>query len=259
MVRCPNCGAQYEEGLLHCPYCKSVDDYQDESEYLEDLDELRDKLEDIPEDVLRDHKKNQTIEAARDFTKILKVIGIAALIILVMVGASKLIDRQVYGIDNTQRQKEEYLWKQENFPKLDELYENKDYEGILDMVNNTDNAGVYDWEHYPLVEGLRILEYLPGDIRLLGELEAQGKAGTNSYLDTQTSVLRDELCLMYFDQREADAADVELIRELSAEYLQDLETRFALSQEEQDAFAAKARKDRGYFYLSECKDFLKNR
>ena len=50
MVRCPHCGAEYEEGLLHCPYCKSVDDYQDETEYLEDLDELKDKLEDIPEE-----------------------------------------------------------------------------------------------------------------------------------------------------------------------------------------------------------------
>ena len=46
MLHCPNCGAQYEAGLLHCPYCKSVDDYQDETEYLEDLDELKDKLED---------------------------------------------------------------------------------------------------------------------------------------------------------------------------------------------------------------------
>ena len=51
MLHCPNCGAQYEAGLLHCPYCKSVDDYQDETEYLEDLDELKDKLEDLPEDV----------------------------------------------------------------------------------------------------------------------------------------------------------------------------------------------------------------
>ena len=38
MLRCPNCGAEYEAGLLRCPYCRSVDDYQDETEYLEDLD-----------------------------------------------------------------------------------------------------------------------------------------------------------------------------------------------------------------------------
>ena len=65
MLHCPNCGAQYEAGLLHCPYCKSVDDYQDETEYLEDLDELKDKLEDLPEDVMREHKKKETTDPDR--------------------------------------------------------------------------------------------------------------------------------------------------------------------------------------------------
>ena len=49
MLRCPNCGALYKEGLKHCPYCRSVDDYQDESEYLEDLDEFKERADLPPE------------------------------------------------------------------------------------------------------------------------------------------------------------------------------------------------------------------
>ena len=76
MVHCPHCGAEYEEGLLHCPYCKSVDDYQDESEYLEDLDELRDKLEDIPEETLKHNERLQKKQAVKDFRKIFVIVAV---------------------------------------------------------------------------------------------------------------------------------------------------------------------------------------
>ena len=262
MVRCPNCGAQYEEGLLYCPYCRSVDDYQDESEYLEDLDEIKDQLEDMPENVLRDQTKAQTAEAARDIGRIFRRIGIAVAVILLLAGVFTFFDKVVAGnseAGRSEKQKQEYLWKQENFPKLDEMYEKGDYDGILELARSSDNPGLYDWKHYPLVDGLQILEYIPTQIRSLEEMEQAGNTGKASYLDQQTSLLRDELMLLYFDYRQAEEADVAIIREKAEVYIEDLQTRFALTQEEQEHFRELARKDRGYIYLSDCRDFLKNR
>ena len=161
MLRCPNCGAEYEAGLLRCPYCRSVDDYQDETEYLEDLDELKDKLEDMPEDVLQEHKKKEVVQTAQDMKRILTVVGAVAAAFLLLIGVSAFFDQVVFGNSESkvrEREREEYLWKQENFPKLDAFYESRDYEGLLAFADETDNNGIYDWEHYPLLDGLRILK-----------------------------------------------------------------------------------------------------
>ena len=158
-----------------------------------------------------------------------------------------------------ERSKEEYLWKQENFPKLDELYRNKDYEGLLEFADSHDNAGLYDWDHYAFLDGLRILKYIPDDIKFVEELEQQNKKGTDSYMESLAYLLRNELELLYFDHRQVPAEDAEIIREMSVEYLRDLETRFALTDEELAEFERKAAHDMGSFYIQECKDFLKNR
>lgn len=262
MLSCPNCGAQYEAGLLHCPYCKSVDDYQDETEYLEDLDELKDKLEDLPEDVLREHKKKETAQAAQDLKRILTLVGAVTAALLMFIGFMTFFDKVVEGNSDrkiNERSKEEYLWKQENFPKLDELYKNKDYEGLLEFADSQDNSGLYDWEHYAFLDGLRILKYIPSDIAMVEELEQENKKGADYYMDCLAVLLRDELELLYFDHRKVPAEDAETIREMSEEYLKDLETRFALTDEELEMFERKAAHDMGSFYIQECREFLKER
>ena len=194
MLHCPNCGAEYEAGLLHCPYCRSVDDYQDESEYLEDLDELRDRLEDLPEDVIREQNKLQTIEAAKDLKRIFLRVALVAAGFLMIFGISVFFDRVVFGNSEAkerEREREEYLWKQENLPKLDALYESKDYEGLLAFADETDNNGIYDWEHYPLLDGLRILKFIPDEIEMVEELKAEGRTDTQQYQDDLAFLLKD--------------------------------------------------------------------
>ena len=263
MLRCPNCGALYEEGLLHCPYCRSVDDYQDESEYLEDLDELKEKLEDIPEVTMREQERALRREAAGDVKRVLLRVIMAACIILLIGATFTFYDRVIMGnseAGRARKQREEYLWKQENFPRLDELYEKKDFQGLLEFARGEENIGIFDWEHYPLIEALSDMEYIDYDIRYIDEKMAE--KGTDAFTadpDGSAMLLRDELQLLFFDKREAEEEDKEIVRELSQKYIRDMETRFALTQEELDAFEKMAVKQKGYLYISDCKDFLENR
>jgi hypothetical protein len=55
------------------------------------------------------------------------------------------------------------------------------------------------------------------------------------------------------------AEDAQIIKELSAEYLADLETRFALTPEELEGLEKKVVSNSGEIYSSECREFLKNR
>ena len=226
MVRCPHCGAEYEEGLLHCPYCKSVDDYQDESEYLEDLDELRDKLEDIPEETLRQNDRMQKKQAVRDLRKIFVIVAV----FFAAIGGIVLFETVMSG--NTQgqvdkRNREKYLWIQENYPILDEMYEKEDYEGLLEKFMESGNAGIYDWEHYDLLTALALFS--------------------------------DELQLRYLSLHAKQTEDRERIASLSEEYLKDLTERFSLTEEELAELDRLLVKNCGYMTNKECRDYLKNR
>ena len=260
MLRCPNCGALYREGLLHCPYCRSVDDYQDESEYLEDLDELKDRVEDLPETAQKESERAQKKELVMDMKKILFRVGLAAGIFLLLVGAGVFVDRVVEGNSGTKdakKQKEAYLWKQENFAKLDELYEKKDYQGLLDFEAENDNAGIYDWEHYPLLEALRDMDALDHELQYAETFG--GKDGSQLDLDNRAMILKYELELLFFDKRAALDADKEIVKERSAGYLQDMETRFALTPQELEELEKTAASNRGYVYINDCRKFLKDR
>ena len=94
---------------------------------------------------------------------------------------------------------------------------------------------------------------------MVEELEAEGRTDTQQYQDDLAFLLRDELNLLYFDKRQVSAEDAQIIKDLSAEYLADLETRFALTPEELEELEKKVVSNSGEIYSSECREFLKNR
>ena len=263
MLHCPHCGAEYEEGLLRCPYCLSVDDHQDESEFLEDLDEIRDKMEDLPEDAVRQANIIQTKEAVSDFGRILKRIGIVFGVILLLIGAGALCERMLSGgggAGSKQKDKEKYLWMQENIPLLDEMYEKGDYEGLLEAYRSDGDAWFYEWEHYDLLQGLSLIDNVKNyDIRFLEDAEEMKGADSKLALDNRADLLSHELQLLYFDKQASNARDIETIRGLSADILEDLDTRFALSEDEKAHFDKIAKDNFGYITINDCREFLEKR
>ena len=93
---------------------------------------------------------------------------------------------------------------------------------------------------------------------MVEELKAEGRTDTQQYQDDLAFLLK-ELNLLYFDKRQVTAEDARIIKELSAEYLADLETRFALTPKELEELEKMVVRNSGEIYSSECKEFLKNR
>lgn len=262
MIRCPNCGAEYENGLLHCPYCRSVDDYQDESEYLEDLDELKDKFEDLPEDMARHSKRTQAVEAVRDFRRILMIIGLIAAAILVPVAGFFILDRVVMGSDESvnQRNRESYVWLQENTPKLNEMYEQEDYEGLLAFYNDSGDSGIYKWEHFDLLQALSKIEQIRQyDIPIVEEAVKEFGEGSKEVLEEEAYLLSNELELRYLASNAQEQEDRERIKVLAEEYFKDMEERFSLTEDEISRLDQMVESNYGSITVSKCKEFLKNR
>ena len=250
MVHCPHCGAEYEEGLLHCPYCKSVDDYQDESEYLEDLDELRDKLEDIPEETLRQNDRMQKKQAVRDLRKIFVIVAV----FFAAIGGIVLFETVMSG--NTQgqvdkRNREKYLWIQENYPILDEMYEKEDYEGLLEKFMESGNDLLTALEKISVIR--------EGDLQLVDEAVQKYGEDSDEALRERAALFSDELQLRYLSLHAKQTEDRERITSLSEEYLKDLTERFSLTEEELAELDRLLVKNYGYMTNKECRDYLKNR
>ena len=259
MVHCPHCGAEYEEGLLHCPYCKSVDDYQDESEYLEDLDALRDKLEDIPEETIRQQGRLQTRQAVKDFRKILMILFLAA----AAIGSLVLVQTVLSGSTRGQmdkRNQEKYLWKQENYPILDEMYEKEDYEGLLEKLRDHDNIGIYDWEHYDLLTALEKIDMIEKyDLQFAQEAVEKHGEDSEEALREQATLFSDELQLRYLSLHAKETEDRERIARLSEKHIKDLTERFKLTEEELGELDKRMVQNYGYLTGRECREYLKNR
>ena len=260
MITCPSCGAAYEDGLTHCPYCRSVDDYRDESEFMEDLEEIRDKVEDLPTDVHRESVRRYREETVRDIRMIIAgVIAAAAAVAALVIVFSFVIPKATGTSDEDRREKkrEEYLWREENFPVMDAYYEAQDWEGLLAFVNEADNSAIYRWQHFSVIEALQKIGSLRDyEIPAADRAAASYGADDSRTRDENAYVLRDELLLRFWEYRTKDKNDAEIVKELAAEELKDLTDRFALSQEELDLFETEIKKNSGELSVRECSTFF---
>ena len=157
------------------------------------------------------------------------------------------------------RNREKYLWIQENYPILDEMYEKEDYEGLLAKFLESGNAGIYDWEHYDLLTALEKISVIREGDLLVDEAVQKYGEDSDEALRERAALFSDELQLRYLSLHAKQTEDRERIASLSEEYLKDLTERFSLTEEELAELDRLLVKNYGYMTNKECRDYLKNR
>ena len=262
MITCPQCGAEYEAGLLRCPYCKSVDDYQDETEFMGDMEEIRGKVEDLPQDFEKETAKTARKETARDMHRIFRIVfGIIVGIVLLCVLAA-FIDTKLMGSEEDQQEKRraEYLWKEENYPLMDDLYAQQDWEGLLSFADEANSSALYDWEHYSVISGLRKIQDISAYyIKEADEAAEKDGADSQKAREARTRLFREEISIRFWEYQVKDPADAEIVKGQGAAVLQDLDERFALTEEETEQLRAIVARSGGILTTKECEDFLESR
>ena len=201
----------------------------------------------------------QKKQAVRDLRKIFVIVAV----FFAAIGGIVLFETVMSG--NTQgqvdkRNREKYLWIQENYPILDEMYEKEDYEGLLAKFLESGNAGIYDWEHYDLLTALEKISIIrEGDMQLVDEAVQRYGEDSEEALRERAALFSDELELRYLSLHAKEAEDRERIASLSEEYLKDLTERFSLTEEELAELDRLMVKNYGTMTNKECRDYLKNR
>lgn len=155
-IKCPTCGAGFDIHEPVCPYCGTVNELGNEGQYLKHLDEIESDLSDvqnIPKEAMISEAKKAGHKA---WPIIVTVLVIAAIVIVAL-----LIIRNTQEKNNTERLIKLIEWQNENFPVLDQMYEEERYDDILTFQNEMYDTPDYDplymgeWEHTDFLSAYR--------------------------------------------------------------------------------------------------------
>jgi len=148
MINCPNCGAKIEEDIARCPYCGYINKEGSEKKYREDLDQIR---EDINET-----KKEPAKALAKGVKKGTKVIITTILVIVVLAIvfalelAREMRDKPKDFLSNND-QVYASAYKEKAGKELAQAYEDEDIEKmaeIFDKAYSVDRISLWGDPHY---------------------------------------------------------------------------------------------------------------
>lgn len=146
MLYCENCHAPIPEESAACPYCGALNAPGGEKKYMERLYDLKEDVEELSRVPEQEYRK--------EMKKIGRIIGGTVLIFAIaagiVCGAFFLLQRNGSYELSEEEIKAQLLWERENFPILDDMYAEGDYDGILAYVYETEEEdfhSISNWEH----------------------------------------------------------------------------------------------------------------
>lgn len=219
LIKCENCGAMIDPLDATCPHCGAVNAVGGEFQYMDDLLEIREDVNNLSENQKDEYKKEvkKTVGLIGKTAKI--VIIIIVLFALLFAGSSMLIDHLGGYNKSTEELMEQMKWEKETFPKLDEMYANGEYDALCDFQADNILDSKYSmssWSHYSW-----LLEY--NNYRYLLEDAERIKSGNYSE-GTIKYCLIDMIRLVCNSDayQSMDEADVEIMKNCQAELVENV-------------------------------------
>ncbi len=243
MKTCPSCAAVYEDHLPECPYCGAFNLKGAEAEYFEQLEDIREDMEELGTVLVQETKK-EVIRQSIFLKRILWIIGGIAAVFLIMT----IIANKERNVDV----KAEYQWKQETFPVLNALYEEKNFEELISVYWGlvVDGRPIWDWEHADFCELLDQSLYFE---EILAKESANEELAESDYTH-----------LLYYGFRLTSNLDEELSDDEIANltpYLDmvqdDFEYRWKFSEKDLESIAKEREKNYGVVSFTFCGDYVK--
>lgn len=167
---CKNCGAIISVEDHRCPYCGGINYVGAKKKYFRDLFKIKDNLEQLEKIPVESYKK----EASAQIKRIIKTLIVSTLIIVVLYGGVSLILKWKDSRYSFKRAdpKEQLLWDQENFPMLDQWYENGEYDKLVEYNIKLYEEGAEftftNWKHQRF---LRFYEYYSYALEVMERIE----------------------------------------------------------------------------------------
>lgn len=148
---CPSCGGEYADWAQKCPYCNSVNEYADEQLYMAHLEEVRRRLDQVDEEAEASYQRSIRKPVKKVFLIILLLTIASVFIFFSLVRLFQKLSRQ-----SEDHMIAEQIWGQENFDRLEDLYEKGEYDTILneyydEILKDDSSQNFYNWKHYGFI------------------------------------------------------------------------------------------------------------
>lgn len=151
MIHCENCSAMIEENSAKCPYCGAFNVIGGEKQYMEQLYDIKKDVEELSDVPVREYR--------REIGKTGRVIRrtfLAAAVLMAFVGLFFFFIRKWTDYEPTAEEiRAQIQWEKEVFPKLDALYAEGDYDGVMACVFENQDESYYsisNWEHADFID-----------------------------------------------------------------------------------------------------------
>ncbi len=243
-VKCPTCGADFDESLANCPYCGTMHYPAAEADYMDQMEDIReqvDNLQDLPRQETRKHLKSR----GRLIRRFLILIGVIAAVAVFFYTRNAR--------KNAEETEADYLWIREHVSELDSLYKNGDYDKMVDLFRKYSAEGhpVWQWEHSAFADRLSTIRETE---ELLQEVNAEPNDET-----LLAMLLYDEISLLGFEREHPDISDreMELIRTGAQPYLEDMKTRFRMDDAAVERIRKTANSNYGVYPYDDCEKYVR--
>lgn len=249
---CSSCGGKFDDSLVKCPYCGTLNVPAAENEYMEKLEDVRENLEELQ--TIPTQEVKAAIGRSGKFVKrvVVVVLIVAAIAVAAVFGFNWWVDYDL--ATGTEMTTEEYLWREENYPKWDALYEEGKYEELMETIHTAsdENHIVWEWEHYNFCIMYDNIESALGHMEKYAE---QGKLNSSGYellLYEQWKVKGMEL------YGELTEEELEVLRPMAEPVMADFESRWGFTEEEYDTMYKEFQERKGYVSFDTIENFLKD-
>lgn len=220
LLQCENCNAMIPKDSAKCPYCGSLNPIGGEKQYMERLSDLKEEVEELQEEPIKAY--------GREFLRTGRIMMITfacmlAVLVVFLLIRSLVIRESASAYDS----KEQLKWERENFPLLDEMYEQGDYDGILAFEEkNSDNINhsIGGWEHSDLIDVYMWYKWYMEDADFYDKGNAESYLIENCILDI--FIVFQERSYARYDEEE-----LVLVEEWQDEMLRIAEDRFGITEE----------------------------
>lgn len=243
-IICKSCGAEFEDTLPKCPFCDSFNYKGAEAEYFEKLEDIREDVEELGQVPAAETRKE--IKKQGRFLKWI-------FIVLGLLVAGMLLF--VFWVEREEKRdpQADYLWKKQNYPVMDELYEQGKYDELVAFYKEAWDADypVMEWEHDQLCWLLVNVQ----TVESILEAEQNGEELTEAdyssllYYGFKMSNLENE-----YDLPEEEW---EILRPFIQPIIDDFEVRWEFTDKDLKNIEKERSGSRGYVSFDFCDKYIK--
>ena len=165
MIKCENCGAEFDIHEECCPYCGYINFTGAEEKYIKGLQDIKSDLAQVDDEAERINAQT----AKRNIKLVLIILLIVFILIIGCLLWVKVISSVLFSYKGTYTYesdpKKEAAWMQEHAPDLDALYEAGDIDSLVEIYEemhaSKDIGAFFNWEHsYLVVQASTLKTYM---------------------------------------------------------------------------------------------------